>query len=245
MGCGAFDAVAVGAAGDGRAGHGIAAEADTCAGSARSTPEGHQVDDDSSAEIVREVVLGAEPTCRGTVPRRKDRLDRFLELSVQVGWDRPLGFLDDDPAQRIGGGIEHDGRRPLPVGGACDCGVDSVRGHPPHRASDVDSGLEANVGGKPLASPSPKCCDRIVGHADIEHGVHEARHRHDRAGSHRKHRRPIGRRGDRFHHANGFLPHRCGQVSRLEEPPARERVDGKAGHDREAHGVHLGERSSS
>ncbi len=182
----------------GHAGGGVTREADAGAGVVAEVAEHHGHDVDRGAEVVRDALAAAVQPGAVGVPRVEDGLDGQVQLLARVLRELPAGLLEhdrlelgDELAQVVGGqaGVGRDAPGLL-------LGVQRV-GEP--RAVDVEhrlaEHLDQSAVGVPrearVAGERGEALDRAVVQADVQDGLHHARHGELGAGAHRDQQRVV------------------------------------------------------
>ncbi|GAA3235204.1 hypothetical protein GCM10020256_52900 [Streptomyces thermocoprophilus] len=237
------------------AGGGVAGEGDAGAGVGAQVAEDHGADVDGGAEVVRDALLAAVELGAVAVPGVEDRADGEVHLLARVLREVAAGLLLHD--------LLEGGDQLFEVGGL-QVGVDRdllgllglVEGVLEEVAVDAEDGLAEHLDEAPIGVPGEplvagllgEALHGLVGEADVEDGVHHARHGELRTGAYGDQQRVVGL-AELLAHAllqrlevRTHLVTQCrGRLAALQVDLAGLGGDGEAGRDGKTQVGHLGE----
>ncbi len=244
----------------GTAGRRIAGEGHAGAGVHAEVAEHHRADVHRGAEVAGDALLAAVELGAVAVPGLEHRADRQVHLLAGVLRERPAGLLLDDVLEPLHQGPEILGvqvqvvLRALGVLGTVQGVVEVLAAHAQHGLAEhldeaaVGVPREAHGVGCLSVSLGRQAVDRLVVQADVEDGVHHARHRELRPGPHGDQERAVGLADALAHpllQRGEVLGDLGAQLLRLlpvlQVGAARLGGDGEAGRDRQPQVRHLGE----
>ena len=182
------------------AGRRVAGEAHAGGRTVAGVAEHHRLDVDGGADFVRDVVDAAVLARARVVPRAEHGVTRAAHLRLRILRERLAALLLDDLL------VARDG---LLQAGLVEVGVDLgaalvldrlelvlegvLRDLEDDRAEHLDEAAVAVVGEAAVAGPRLQALDGLVVEAEVQDGVHHARHRELRARAHRHEQRLLRR----------------------------------------------------
>ena len=162
----------------------VARESDAGAGSLPFVAEDHRLHVDGGSEVLGDVVLLAVEDRPVVVPRAKDGVARHVELRPRVLGKVAPGPLANDPLEGSGQSLEvlrreiEVGLDPLLALQPADLVFEFVLGDVEDDVAEHGQKAPVGVPGEAgIAGPLGEAAHRLVTEAEVEDGIHHARHR--------------------------------------------------------------------
>lgn len=234
---------------------GVAGEGDAGAGVGAEVAEDHGADVDRGAQVVRDALLAAVELGAVAVPRLEDGLYGEVHLLARVLREVAPGLGLDDLLE-LGDELLQLGRVQVGVDRDLLGLLRRVQGLFEEVAVDVEDGLAEHLDEAAVRVPGEalvaglrgEALHGLVGEADVEDGVHHARHRELGAGAHRDQQRIVGLAELLAHGPlqgvevrTHLVAELLGLVTAVEVRLARLGGDGEARRDGQTQVGHLGE----